>query len=489
MLTDATRPDVDSLHDDHDHSSPVPLVIDLDGTLVRSDLLIETAVAFGTSSANQLFEAVKSLWKGRAQLKQQLANGSITFASLPFDPIVLGRARAAASAGIPVYVASAGDEKLVRAVAEHLGCFAGWFASDGKTNLAGAAKARRLVDVFGHGGFDYIGNDAADLAVWAVCRKRAAIRTSARVRRRLLAMDPSAEILPEERLTVRSWMRLLRVHQYVKNVLVLVPLLTSHEFTFLAIARSIGAMIAFSICASSVYILNDVIDLEADRAHPTKRTRPLACGEFPLSFGLVLVPVLLFIAFSLGAVISVPFLFTLCCYFALTSAYTFFLKRKVIVDVIVLALLYTIRVIAGAVAIDVSVSKWLLGFSLFIFVALALTKRYVEISQLARHSLPAPKNRNYSASDLPIVGSLAAASAFNGITLFALYLSSDTASRLYRHPDLLWLICPILLYWACRVLIMAHRGAMHDDPVVFALRDRISWIIVAAIVAIVLVAI
>jgi 4-hydroxybenzoate polyprenyltransferase len=309
------------------------------------------------------------------------------------------------------------------------------------------------------------------------------------VRSRLVAIDPETEFLSNERPTWHTWARLLRVHQYTKNALVLVPLLTSHNFTTEAIFSAIVAMISFSLCASGVYILNDLVDLEADRAHPTKQNRPLASGAIPLNYGLFLIPVLIVTALILAASVSLSFLLVLGCYFALTTAYTFFLKRKAVVDVIVLAVLYTMRVIAGGEAIHATVSEWLLGFSMFMFMALALIKRYVELSQRLRLALPDPANRNYNSSDLPIIGALAAASAFNAITLFSLYLSSDIVHRLYRHPQLLWLICPILLYWSSRALIMAHRDLMHDDPIIFALKDRVSRLTIVAMVAVVLIAI
>jgi 4-hydroxybenzoate polyprenyltransferase/phosphoserine phosphatase len=466
----------------------IPLVVDLDGTLIRSDLLIETAFAVVGNSASRFLDVARRLWRGRAELKEFLAHAKITFASLPYDPVVLARAKAAASAGQPVYLASASDEKLVRAVAEHLGFFSGWFASDGITNLSGETKARRLADVFGRGGFDYVGNSAADLPVWAACRRRLAIRVPSQVRSRLVAIDPKTEFLSDERPTWRTWARLLRVHQYTKNLLVLVPLLTSHNFTMQAIFNAVVAMISFSLCASGVYILNDLVDLEADRAHPTKCNRPLASGAIPLNYGLFLIPVLITAALILAASISLSFLLALSGYLVLTTAYTFFLKRKAIVDVVVLAMLYTMRVIAGGEAIHATVSEWLLGFSMFMFMALALIKRYVELSQRLKLSLPEPANRNYNSTDLTIIGALAAASAFNAITLFSLYLSSDMVHKLYRHPQLLWLICPILLYWSSRALIMAHRDVMHDDPIIFALKDRVSRVTIAAMVAVVLIA-
>jgi 4-hydroxybenzoate polyprenyltransferase len=246
-------------------------------------------------------------------------------------------------------------------------------------------------------------------------------------------------------------------------------------------------MIAFSLCSSGVYILNDLADLEADRSHPTKRSRPLAAGAIPLGQALVVAPILMAASICLAASISIPFLLALGCYVVLTTSYTFFLKRKAIIDVVVLASLYTLRVVAGGAAIGVAVSEWLLGFSIFIFMSLALVKRYVELSQRQRLGLPEPANRNYKTSDLPIIGALAAASAFNAITLFALYLSSDAVHKLYRHPEFLWLICPILMYWTSRALMMAHRDAMNDDPIIFSLKDKISRISIGMMICLVLI--
>ncbi len=475
--------------DADEHERSIPLVIDLDGTLIRSDLLIETAFQAMATSPARFFNALFKWREGRAQLKQALADSDITPSALPYDSAVLAIADAAASSGRQVYLASASDEKLVRAVVDHIEIFSGWFASDGTNNLSGEAKAQCLVRAFGAGGFDYVGNSAKDLAIWAVCRKRLAIRIGPGVHNRLIAIDPDAEVLPHERASISTWARLLRVHQWAKNLLVLVPLLTSHNFNVAAVLHAVGAMIAFSLCASGVYILNDLVDLNADRSHPTKRNRPLAAGEISLSHGLVLAPALILASIIIAASISPIFLVVLGGYLLLTTAYTFFLKRKAIVDVVTLATLYTLRVVAGGAAIGVAVSEWLLGFSIFIFMSLALIKRYVELSQRQKLMLPDPPNRGYQASDLSIIAALAAASAFNAITLFALYLSSDVVHRLYRHPEFLWLICPILMYWTSRALLMAHRDAMNDDPIVFSLKDRVSRILILVMVGLVLIAI
>ena len=274
--------------------------------------------------------------------------------------------------------------------------------------------------------------------------------------------------------TFKMWAKLLRVHQYAKNALVFVALGTAHQFNPTAFLDAACAFVAFSLCASCVYIFNDLADIEADRAHPTKRNRPLAAGLIAPPLAIVVAIACLTAAFALAAYVSLPFLATLGGYFVLTSAYTYSLKRKMFVDVVVLAMLYTIRVIAGAVAIGVDASEWLLAFSMFIFTSLALVKRYTELSAHLDRATAGPANRNYGVSDLPIVAALAAASGFNAVTVFALYISSDFVRHTYRHPQFLWLICPVLMYWIARILMLAHRRLMDDDPVIFALRDKQS---------------
>ncbi|MFT0879125.1 UbiA family prenyltransferase [Rhodopseudomonas sp. G2_2311] len=286
---------------------------------------------------------------------------------------------------------------------------------------------------------------------------------------------------PPPKGRVRSWVKLLRTHQWAKNALVLVPLLTAHKFGFGSLVDAIGAFLAFSLAASAIYVVNDLVDLGADRKHPTKRKRPLATGSVPILAALPVAFGLLAIAFALALLITPLFVIVLLAYLASTTAYTFFLKRKMLVDIVALASLYTLRVIGGAAAISVPISEWLLGFSMFIFTSLALIKRYVELAGRLDAGLPDPSNRNYRKSDLDVVTALAAAAGFNAVTVFALYISSDAVQPLYRHPKVLWLACPILMYWLGRVLMMAHRRLMDDDPVSFALRDWNSLLAFALI--------
>jgi 4-hydroxybenzoate polyprenyltransferase len=301
-------------------------------------------------------------------------------------------------------------------------------------------------------------------------------------------MEEGVERAVQARAGIMTWARALRVHQYVKNALVFVPVVTAHQFNFVAITLSLIAFVAFSLCASAVYVLNDMVDLEADRQHPTKKNRPLASGALKLWQGKIAIPILLGLSFACAALVSLKFALALLSYLALTTAYSVSLKKKMLVDVVVLATLYTIRVIAGAIAISVDVSTWLLAFSMFMFLSLALMKRYSELALRIDHKLSDPSTRNYKLDDLVVVGCLAVASGFNSVTIFALYISSPAVEQLYARPEVLWLACPVLTYWVGRAMILAHRRMMNEDPIVFAIKDPISRLAVVVIVGIVLVA-
>jgi 4-hydroxybenzoate polyprenyltransferase/phosphoserine phosphatase len=462
----------------------VPLVVDLDGTLIRTDLLVESAFAHLGENPLRILSLFTMLMRGKAALKAGIAAETpIDAVHLPYDERVLALIEKARREGRKIYIASASNERYVSAIAKHVGAD-GFFASTETENLSSHNKASRLIKAFGRSGFDYVGNSHADLPVWAICRKAWAVHPGASVRRALAARGADVAIVESSGDLAKAWIRLVRVHQWIKNALVFVPLLTAHKFEIAALVQAMGAFFAFSFAASAVYLLNDLVDLEADRKHPSKKRRPLAAGTLPVQAALPVIVLLVLIAFNIALMVEPLFAGVLLGYLALTTAYTFFVKRKMLVDIVALALLYTIRVVGGAVAISVPVSEWLLAFSLFIFTSLALMKRYVELAARIDADLPEPSNRNYCKSDLGIVATLAAAAGFNAVTVFALYISSDTVRQLYRHPDALWLVCPILMYWLARALIMANRRLMNDDPIVFALKDRNSLLAFALITAI-----
>jgi len=465
---------------------PNPLVVDLDGTLIASDLLIESFFSCVGRNPASLPSLISSLLRGRSHLKQALASQvEFDVATLPYNPTVLALIEEARGQGRKVYLATAANERFAHAIAEHLGVFDGVFASDKNHNLSGANKARLLVEKFGDGRFDYIGNHRSDLEIWRHAGHRYAVGLDAKSLKEFRSLGDATE-LESSKPTIKVWRRALRVHQYSKNVLVFLPVFTAHAFHVSTIVESLLAFFAFCMAASAIYLLNDLVDLSDDRRHPTKKDRPLASGKLSAHAALAAIPIL-----GLGAIAAclfLPLLFaaTLAGYIVLTTGYSFWLKRKKLGDVVGLSLLYTIRMIGGAVATGIVLSEWILAFSLFTFTSLALIKRYTELLVRLDNNLPESSSRAYRKDDLFILAALAAACGTNAVTVFTLYITSDTVKAMYSHPAGLWILSPILLFLLARALMVAHRRDMHDDPVIWALRDRTSRIAVAFSVIVVL---
>ena len=467
-------------------ASPTPpLVVDLDGTLVKIDLLAQSF--FGLLAARPLraLATLAVLLRGKAAFKAALAGlADLDCTTLPFNPELLAFIRAEHAKGRAVYLASAADHRLVEAVADALGLFAGTFASDGTTNLAGAAKAQVLCDAFGIGGFDYAGNARVDFAVWEKARGVWLAGAGIRLQRRIVARFPEARIVDPAHRQWSDYLRTLRVHQWLKNLLIFVPAAAAHRFMPMTAMALVLAFLSFSLCASSAYIANDLLDLGNDRAHLRKRDRPMASGRVPLGHALALVPVLLALATTLAWSLPHDFLALLAGYYVLTMSYSLVLKRKVMIDVVTLACLYGMRLAAGAVAVAVPLSPWFVAFSVFFFLCLALVKRCTEITDRIAKDAGDPKGRGYIQRDLPMLEAMAAGTGYVAIMIFALYIDSPAVAALYRSPEYLWAICLVLFYWISRVLLLTHRGEMHDDPVVFAATDLKSLVCGALILVI-----
>ena len=386
--------------------------------------------------------------------------------------------RQARAAGRPVFLVTAADQSVADLVARHLGLFDGVFGSDGQSNLKGAAKAAFLVQRFGAQKFDYAGDAEADRPVWRVARQAIVINPGAGLLMRVRAERADAIVLgapASAAATLRTVARAVRLHQWAKNLLIFTPMLAAHRVNAGALLNCCFAFAAFSLCASSVYLLNDLVDLPHDRAHASKRRRPFASGALNLSLAPPLMLGLLGAALVFGLLLPPPFLLMLGGYYACTLSYSFVLKRQMVWDVIMLAGLYTVRVFAGGAATGVPVSPWLLAFALFLFFCLAVVKRLTELTLFVRNGGGAKlKGRGYAPEDLDMLRSMAASSGTMAVLVMALYVNSAEVRPLYQHPTALWALCPILLFWVSRVLLLANRGQMNDDPVVFALRDRVS---------------
>jgi 4-hydroxybenzoate polyprenyltransferase len=435
----------------------VPLCVDLDGTLVKTDMLMETAVRLVASRPWLALALPFWLARGRAQLKREIAS-RVAFdpALLPYDETLLADLRRQRETGRALVLATAADATIAERIAGHLGVFDRTLASDGTRNLKGEAKAEVLVAAYGERGFDYVGNDRFDVPVW----KRA--RT---------AVDVGKRPTP--------WLRAIRAHQWAKNLLVFVPMLTAHRLDGAAAQLALIAFFAFSAASSAIYLVNDLADLDADRRHPLKRARPLAAGDMSIASAVMLAPLLLLVSAALCLLLPPAFAALLAGYVATTLAYSLWLKRLALVDVFVLAALYLARIFAGAIAVGVPVSQWLLGFSLFVFLSLALAKRFSEVAALPEGGAAA--GRGYVAGDRQLLGMLGVAAGSISTVVFALYVTSREVTALYAHPGVLWLIVPLLLYWIARVWLAAFREQLREDPLLFTLRDIPSWLVVGAI--------
>ena len=351
-------------------------------------------------------------------------------------------------------------------------------ASDGKTNLRGKAKGMTLAGRFGAHAFDYAGNSSMDLPVWAEARQAIIVNGNPRLVARARQQGDVNRVFNFPKPLLRSFIKALRPHQWAKNLILFLPLLTAHKLFEPALALDAAlAFVAFSLCASGVYVLNDLFDLEADRHHQTKQLRPLAAGDLPLPWGLAAFPALLLAGAALAFRLRWEFPAILGGYFVLTTVYSYGLKKIPLVDVFCLAALYTVRLIAGHGATGVEYSVWLLVFSMFLFLSLALVKRFVELNSACQQNRLDIKGRGYLANDLWLVATLGSSSGYLSALVLALYVNSSEVRVLYRHPVLLLLICPLLLYWVSRVWLLAHRGKMHDDPLVFALKDPVSYLV------------
>jgi 4-hydroxybenzoate polyprenyltransferase len=449
--------------------SAIPLCLGLDGTLTpvrtaHERLLL--AARHGTSSDVQ-----------------------IDVTTLPLRSELLAWLRQQRAIGRRLVLVADGDPATAKQIAAHLDLFDEIASTERCAGTAAQRKRSALVARFGEHGFDYIGSDASDRIVWDASRQ-AIVVGNADIARRL---GRGAEVLSlpgADGASWRTWIRAIRLHQWVKNGLIFVPAVLAHVISQPHVLRQ-GALafLAFGLCASSVYLVNDLFDLAADRRHPRKRLRPFAAGLLSARSGISVALVLTAAAAIIAVTVGRNFVAVLAGYYALTWAYSLQLKRVPLLDVMTLAALYTLRIIAGAAAMSIELSFWLLAFSVFIFLSLGFVKRYAELEDTRRAGKLSGQIRGYRESDLPLIMSLGTASSYSAIVVMALYINSADSQSLYRHHKPLWLICPLMLFWISRVWILSSRGEMHDDPVVFALRDRLSLAVLAALGVIVLISI
>ena len=463
----------------------LPLCVDMDGTLLRIDTLHEAAFAAVFADWRVALKIPGWLADGRPRLKQELARRwTFDAATLPYSHALLAYLSAERDAGRHIVLCTAAHRELAERVAEQSGLFDEVIASDTDRNLRGPAKAAALVEQFGRDGFVYAGNDATDQPVWDAAAGAVVVNAPASVRRTAQARHPDAVVLGDGGSTLRAALRAMRPYQWVKNALCLVPPLAGGGFTDAhAWVGAIAVAAAFCLIASGIYLLNDISDLAADRAHPRKCRRPFASGALPIAVGLALCPLLWLGGAALGwACGALP---ALAIYLVSSLAYNMRLKEQPLADVFVLALLYTIRLFGGGQASGYPVSLWLLGFSSFLFLSLAMMKRVSELNRL-QASGPGRRvlRRGYMAEDAAILQMFGSAATFASAIVLSLYVQSDTATRHYPHAAMLWGSIPLLLFWQCRLWLSTARGYMLDDPIVYAARDWVSWGVFAGLAAV-----
>jgi 4-hydroxybenzoate polyprenyltransferase len=472
------------------NDSSIPLCLSLDGTLTSVRTADERLLAAAKHSAEGFLGSLAAFSRrAGAAHRLGIADAQVDPDTLPFRHDLLEWLRAQQRAGRRLVLVADGDRAGAERVASHLNLFDEIATTEQYQGTAPERRRSALVALYGEHGFDYVGSDAADRIVWDAAR-RAIVVGDAGVSR---SMDHNTDVemtFPQSKASLRTWIRALRLHQWAKNALILVPAVLAHVILKPhVLLEGLLAFVAFGLCASSVYIVNDLFDLAADRQHPRKRHRPFAAGLISARSGLRVAALLFVLAACIAVGVGARFVAVLAGYYALTWAYSLRLKRLPLLDVMMLAGLYTLRIIAGAAAMGVPLSFWLLAFSVFMFLSLGFVKRYAELNDSLKAGKLVGHARGYGATDLPLIMSLGTASGYCAIVVMALYINSADSQSLYQHHKPLWLICPLMLFWISRVWIVATRGAMHDDPVIFALRDRVSLLILVALGVIVLVSV
>ncbi|MBI4707807.1 MAG: UbiA family prenyltransferase [Candidatus Omnitrophica bacterium] len=473
------------------NQAEIPLIVDLDGTLIKTDLLLEGLYALLKRNISLIFIIPFWLMRGKACLKYQIATRfDIDAKSLPYNEPFVEYLHKEFHNGRELILATASYKILAQKVANHLGIFSHVLASDKNLNLSAKQKLKVFLAEYGEKGFDYAGNAKPDLHIFPYARNALLVNPGNVTLKKAEKISTVHKVFKDTSNRFLVYLRAIRVYQWLKNLLLFIPLFTSHEwYNGSMVIKGIAGFTAFSLCASGGYLFNDFLDLPSDRNHPRKRNRPIASGDISIISGSVLMIILPLMGLAIALFMNWTFFCILIGYLALTLTYTIYLKSFMLVDVLVLAGLYTIRVIAGGEVMNVFPSFWLLAFSIFIFYSLALVKRCSELVTIDKIGDETARGRDYRVTDLSYLKAMGITSGYLSIIVVALYINSPEVTVLYYKPKVLWLICPLLLHWISRLWLKTGRGEMTDDPIMFALRDRVSQYIAIASAVIIFLAI
>lgn len=473
------------------NQSDPPLIVDLDGTLIKSDLLLESIYAIIRRNPLLVFFLPLWLLSGKVYFKNRLAQMvQIDSKTLPYNTDFLTYLNNEFSRGRKLVIATASVTKFAEEVASHLGIFTEVFSTDEKYNLSGKRKLALLLENYGEKGFDYAGNSKQDLFIYPHARKAILVNSSKKIYNAARKTSEVQQVFGSYRRNLLFYFNAIRFYQWVKNILLFIPLITSHEFNNVSIVINLFlGFISFSLCASGGYLFNDFLDLLTDRSHPRKKNRPFASGNLSILTGSILMVLLQCTGLGLAALQGWQFFCLLVFYCTISVAYTCHLKKYILIDVLVLAGLYTLRIVAGAVLTNVPLSFWLLAYSIFLFFSLALVKRCSELITVVNTNRDHVKRRAYSIVDIDYLREMGISSGYIAILIFALYINSPDVAILYSHQKLLWMICPFFFYWISRLWFKTARGEMTDDPIVFSIKDKASRYVAYTIIIIILLAI
>lgn len=462
-----------------DADDNIPLVVDLDGTLINTDLLLEAVIVLFKKNPLYLLQCLFWLFKGKAYFKNKIFSlVQIQYSSLPYNQQVLTFLQEEYSAGRKIILATASPLFCATEIAKIHPVFSEVYGTDETVNLKGVNKLNLLQHKFGKAKFDYIGDAKADVPVFASCRYAYLVNPSWLTAATVNKTAAVKQTWVSEKASFKDYIKAVRIYQWIKNLLLFVPLVTSHSLKQTELlTTNCFAFLAFGLVASAGYLLNDLLDINSDRKHPRKKFRPLASGKLSLQNAALLAVALLAGGVMLAASINLLFLIILISYFFISFAYSLFFKKKVLYDVFILAMLYSIRVFAGGVVVNIELSFWLIAFSTFLFLSLAFVKRYSELIQIEDETDLKNRGRGYAVQDLNLLQIMGIVSGFLAVVVFSLYINSPEVTELYAKPRFLWAISFLFLFWISRIWLFTTRGKMTDDPIVFAIKDITSYFI------------